>query len=150
MPTTYAATRAKSGGVSVAPTAVFATAATLATATGVLSSAMTNESTEDEEVEFFLHAPTAGTYVTTGYVELYLVYASGASGAYEEGSASVFPARGPDYVFQTLAGTTLDQATPLLKLKPRDFKVIVRNVTGQTFTTAWTLHMTKVSSKIIG
>jgi hypothetical protein len=123
----------------------------LANGSNALSAAVSNETNGDLAAQFeiactFASAPSAGQPV-----ELYLVqtvdgtnYEDGASGA----SAATPPV--PAWVFSSRAATTLRQISPLLPLPPRDFKILLKNGSGQAMTASGhTLKMYAVSEQAL-
>ena len=117
------------------PMTLFANSALagLTDGTSVLSAAITNNTEADLYADFFL---TVGfvSAPTFGYaVELYIVGSDG-NNVYDDTTGPNPPMNGYGDTFPVRAQTAVQTIRiPMIELPPRDFKVLLRNKTGQTF-----------------
>lgn len=90
-------------------------------------------------------APTANTGVSGWFVT-----SEDAGSSYEDGDASVQPARPPDFTFPVRAVTTAQQVARTAQLPTGKLKVLVRNdATGQTISSGWTVKLLPVTPSFV-
>lgn len=100
---------------------------------GILSGKVANETDLERFMEFWLECNYSVAPDADGHFRCYILPSYDGGTTFEDGSASVEPARSPDFVIPVRAVTTAQViAKKNIPIPPSDFKVLVWNATGQT------------------
>jgi len=119
---------------------LIAAGGSLTTGSQVLSSAQDPGSTPDQEMILCLNTGFGGTPTAGLAITVYFVQALDTTGTvYEDGDGTSTTPPIPVWTFSTQATNALKQVSPPVRIPATPYKIIVKNGSGQTMSTGWTL-----------